>query len=286
MSLQGKKVIITGASQGLGLAIAQAFAAEGADLLLGARGLDLLKAEAGRLEPSLKPGQQIICKALDVADEASAAAFVTEAQSRWASLDVLVNNAGIYGPKGAIDAVDWKDWVQALSVNLLGTVLMCRLALPLLKKSPDARILNLSGGGATAPLPWLSAYAASKAAVVRFSETLAEELKADGIGVNAIAPGALNTRMLDEILEAGPEKVGAAYYQKAQDQKAKGGASLSEAAALCSWLAGPEGKGISGRLISAVWDPWRKLGGLKSTLEGSDIYTLRRILPQDRGQEF
>ena len=113
-----------------------------------------------------------------------------------------MNNAGVYGPKGPIEEIDWSEWVQAIQINLFGTVLMCRTIIPHFRSRGYGKIINLSGGGATNALPRLSAYAASKAAVVRMTDTLAEELKDANVDVNAIAPGALNTRLLDEVLEA------------------------------------------------------------------------------------
>ena len=126
-----------------------------------------------------------------------------------------MNNAGVYGPKGPIEDVAWDEWEHAIRVNLLGSVLCCRALVPHFRANGYGKIIQLSGGGATSPLPRLSAYAASKAAVVRFAETLAEEVRGTGIDVNAIAPGALNTRLLDEVLEAGPERVGDAFYERA-----------------------------------------------------------------------
>ena len=107
---------------------------------------------------------------------------------------------------------------------------MCRAVLPLLREQGYGKIINLSGGGATAPLPRISAYAASKAAVVRMTETLAEELNGRGVDVNAIAPGALNTRMLDEVLEAGPEKVGKAFYERCAQAARRGRRPAGEGA--------------------------------------------------------
>ena len=119
-------------------------------------------------------------------------------------LDILVNNAGVYGPMGPIEENDWEAWVRAIQINLFGTVLMSRAVIPIFRGQNYGKIINLSGGGATAPLPRMSSYAASKAAVVRLTETLAEELRDAHVDVNAIAPGALNTRLLDEVLAAGP----------------------------------------------------------------------------------
>ena len=144
-------------------------------------------------------------------------------------------------------------------------------------------MIQLSGGGATNPLPRISAYAVSKAAIVRFIETLAEEVRGSGIDVNALAPGALNTRMLGEILEAGPEKVGKDFYERSLKQKEAGGTQLGLGADLALFLASAASDGITGKLISAVWDNWEHWSEHKNELSSSDVYTLRRIAGRDRG---
>jgi 3-oxoacyl-[acyl-carrier protein] reductase len=222
----------------------------------------------------------------DVSSPAEVDALYAEATRELGELDGLVNNAGVYGPKGAIEDVDWAEWARAIQINLSGTVLPCRAVLPAFRRRGAGKIVNLSGGGATAPMPRLSAYAASKAAVVRFTETLAEELRGVGVDVNAVAPGALNTRMLDEVLAAGPDKVGQGFYERALKQKAGGGAPPEKGAALCAFLLSAESDGITGRLLSAVWDPWADLPARREELAKSDIYTLRRIVPKDRGEDW
>jgi len=162
-------------------------------------------------------------------------------------------------------------------------VLMARALLPHFRAHRYGKIVQLSGGGATSPLPRISAYAASKAAVIRFAETLAEETRGDGIDVNAIAPGALNTRLLDQVLEGGAEAVGPEFHARAVRQKQEGGAPLERAAALAVYLASAASDGLTGKLLSAVWDPWETLGEHRADLDGSDVYTLRRIQPSDRG---
>jgi NAD(P)-dependent dehydrogenase (short-subunit alcohol dehydrogenase family) len=148
------------------------------------------------------------------------------------------------------------------------------------------KIVNLSGGGASASLPRFTAYAASKTAVVRFTETLADELKGEGIDVNAVAPGALATAMTEAVLEAGPETIGSEYHAKINKIISEGGMCIREAAELCAWLCSADSDGISGRLIAAQWDPWRSLACRRDALDCSDIYTLRRILPADRQQDW
>ena len=287
MDLTGRSVIITGANQGLGKAIADAYVRAGASVLLTARNEELLRQVQEELRPlATKPGQAIHVMRQDVADRASCEATIARALELFPDLTILVNNAGIYGPKGAIEDVDWDEWVQAIQINLLGTVLMCRGVIPHFRRQGYGKIVNLSGGGATAPLPRISAYAASKAAVVRMTDTLAEELKDARVDVNAIAPGALNTRLLDEVLQAGPEKVGKQFYDRSLKQRDEGGAPLEKGATLAVFLASAASDGITGRLISAVWDPWPELPAKREQLARGDIYTLRRIVPEDRGQKW
>ena len=135
-------------------------------------------------------------------------------------------------------------------------------------------------------MPNLSAYAVSKAGVMRFMETLAGEVASFNIDVNAVAPGALNTRLLDEVLAAGPEAVGEAFYQASIKQRDSGGTPLTKGADLCIYLATEESDKITGKLISAVWDPWEKLHEHRDELQSTDIYTLRRIVPEDRNKKW
>ncbi|MGD0122806.1 MAG: SDR family oxidoreductase [Candidatus Limnocylindrales bacterium] len=282
-SLKGRSALITGASMGLGLAIARAYVAAGANVMISSRGEGPLRDALGSLAALASEGQIVAAESGDVANPADAERLVAASLQRLGQLEVLVNNAGVYGPKGTIDEVDWDAWAEAIRVNLLGSVLMARAILPYFKAQRYGKIVQLSGGGATAPLPRISAYAASKAGIVRFAETLAEEVRGFGIDVNSIAPGALNTRLLDEVLEAGPDKVGEEFYERAVRQASDGGTPLERGAGLAVFLASPLSDGITGKLISAVWDPWETLGAHVADLQSTDVYTLRRIVPKDRG---
>jgi NAD(P)-dependent dehydrogenase (short-subunit alcohol dehydrogenase family) len=286
MKLRGKGIVITGANQGLGKEIARHCVDAGASVLLAARNSELLEATSQELAARAGDGQQIVSCRADVSRPDDVRAMFELASARLGSVDGLVNNAGVYGPMGTTEDVDWDQWVDAISINLMGTVLTCREALPRFRRQGRGKIVNLSGGGATAPLPRFSAYACSKAAVVRLTETLAEETKGSGIDVNAVAPGALNTRLLDEVLEAGAAKVGQEFYDRAKKQQSSGGAPLDKGAALTVFLLSSESDGISGRLLSAVWDPWPTLASRRAELAASDIYTLRRIVPGDRGKDW
>jgi NAD(P)-dependent dehydrogenase (short-subunit alcohol dehydrogenase family) len=283
--LAGRQALITGASQGLGLEIARAFLASGASIFICGRDAATLERAQAELDRLCREGQEVASQAADVADLHQVESLVAAATERFPGLSVLVNNAGVYGPKGSIWDVDWHEWVQAIEINLFGSVLAARALMPQLRRIGAGKIIQLSGGGATSPLPGLSAYAASKAAIVRFVETLALELREHHVDINAIAPGALNTRLLDEVIAAGPDKVGKAFHDRALEQRHSGGTPLGRGAELAVWLASPDSDGITGKLLSAVWDPWRELPTHRMDLD-SDVYTLRRIVPGDRGLDW
>ena len=286
LTLQNKAAIITGASQGLGFEIAKQYVLAGASVMLCARDKDVLSAATKSLRLMASSESIVLSKVADVCESVEVDALVNSTIKRLGSIDILVNNAGVYGPKGPIDSILWDDWVQAININLLGSVLMCRAVVPHMKSKGYGKIVQLSGGGATNPLPNLSSYAVSKAGIVRFIETLAIEATEYGIDANAIAPGALNTRMLDEILASDSETVGKEFYERALQQKASGGAGLEKGASLAVFLGSAASDGITGKLISAIWDPWEELDRYKADLEDSDIYTLRRIVPSDRGLDW
>ena len=285
MKLQHLNALITGGSQGLGKVIASHYLAAGANVVLCARNEAELFATRDELARQF-PGPKVLARACDVANETQVNTLVAYALAELGSLDALVLNAGVYGPMGDTESVSLDEWRRALDINLFGVLLPCRAVIPYFKKIARGKIVILSGGGATNPLPQISAYAASKAAVVRLMETLAVELQKFNVDVNAIAPGALATRLVDEVLAAGPEKVGAAFYEKNKVWKEKGAVPLELGANLAVYLASAESNGITGKLISAQWDPWKTLHEHREELAKSDIYCLRRIVPEDRGKKW
>jgi NAD(P)-dependent dehydrogenase (short-subunit alcohol dehydrogenase family) len=285
MRLDGRTAIITGASQGLGAVIADHFLAAGANVMLCGRDAGSLAAQQARLAAA-HGADRVWAKPADVSSRKDVDALFDEALSRFGRLDILVNNAGVYGPMGSIDEIDWDEWVQAIAINLTGTVYCARKAVTVFKAQRYGKIVMLSGGGATSPLPGISAYAASKAGIVRFTETLALETREWNIDVNAIAPGALMTRLTDQLIEAGPGRVGASLHARMIKLKQEGGTPLALGAALCGYLASAESDGLTGRLIAAPWDPWPFSEPQRLEIAESDIYTLRRIVPKDRGKAW
>lgn len=284
--LAGRTALITGASQGLGLEIARAYLDAGATgIVICGRNQLALEDALRELSERAAPGQTVLGEPADVSRADDVERLVELALGRLGEVTILVSNAGVYGPKGPIEEVDWQEWTRAVEINLLGSVLPARALVPHFRERRYGKIVQLSGGGATGPLPGLSAYAASKAAVVRFAETLAEELREQHVDVNAIAPGALNTRMLDEVLSAGAERVGEDFYRRALEQRRSGGVPLRRGAELAVFLGSGASDGITGRLLSAIWDPWAALPEHLDDLD-SDVYTLRRIVPADRGLDW
>jgi len=286
VKLRGLNALITGGSQGLGRTIAEEFLREGANIVFCARDKKTMETACAELQRTAGPGRKVRARVCDVSSEEQVDALVDFAMAELGSVQILVNNAGVYGPMGPTESVSLDDWRRALEINLYGVLLPCRALIPHFKKAGRGKIIILSGGGATNPLPNISAYAASKAAAVRLAETLAEELRAFRVDVNAVAPGPLNTRLHAEVLAAGPGAVGEAFYRKALDQEKTGGVPLEKGAQLCVYLASASSDGITGKLISAQWDPWPALEEHKEALDRSDIYTLRRIVPKDRGEAW
>jgi 3-oxoacyl-[acyl-carrier protein] reductase len=266
-------VMVTGASRGIGCAVARAFAREGFDVALIARPSMHLDRVAQELAASATRARAF---SADIAEPGEIERAVARVLETFGRLDVLVNAAGVYGPIGPLADADMIAWAAAIATNLLGTAYAMRAVLPHMLAERSGVILNFSGGGAVAPFPRFSAYSASKAAVVRLTETVAEEVREAGVRVNAIAPGAVNTRLVDEVLAAG-ERAGSEFYKQTLDQKRTGGTPPERAAELAVFLASPAAAGITGRLISAVWDDWKSLGARSTELRRTSLYTLRRI---------
>jgi NAD(P)-dependent dehydrogenase (short-subunit alcohol dehydrogenase family) len=273
-------LVITGTSSGIGHALAKHLAGHGHHVW------GLARSDQSELVAKF-PGvfRATHC---DVGDWAQVAAAARLVQENWPHLDGLIACAGLQGAIGPAVSIDPLHWSATVRANLEGTFYAIRAFHELLQHAPQrAKIICFSGGGATKPRPNFSAYGAAKTAIVRLVETLAEELHGQPLDINAIAPGAINTRLTDEVIALGPTVAGTTEYEAALKQKAAGGgASLDRAIALVEWLLSPASDGISGRLLSAPWDPWPTLERHKTELADSDIYTLRRITPDDRGKKW
>lgn len=283
---EGKNIIITGGSRGIGRAVAEAFLKEDARVLLISRTKEELEKTKSEL---LKIAPRVEIFPADVSELSEIERIEKYIQDAWDDrVYALVNAAGIYGPIGPLDALseeEMRHWIKTFTINVFGTVFMSRMVIPLMKREGTGRIINLAGGG-DGPFPHFTAYNASKGAILRFTESLAAELKNFRIWVNAIAPGAVNTKLLEEVLRAGPEKSGKEFYEKSLKQKEEGGVSAEKAATLILFLCSQEAEGITGKMLSAVWDDIEKIKAHKEEMIQADIYTLRRIKPEDRGYRW
>jgi len=274
MILKNKVALITGGSGYIGKAISRAFLREAAKVMLIARSVDELLAAKNELSDGFKSVE--IYKA-DVTDSTDVKNLVKKTLKIFGKIDILVNAAGIYGPIGSSIDVDFDKWKQTFEINVFGTFNLMQRVLPIMIKKGRGKIINFSGGG-DGPFPRFSAYNSSKAAVVRLTETMAAEVKDYHIDINAIAPGPVNSRFLQQALEAGEEAVGKKRYQALLKQKNEGGVPPEKAAELCVFLASSASDGLTGKFLSAVWDDWKNWDKNKIVqIMKSDKYTLRRV---------
>jgi len=280
----GKNALITGASRGLGAEIANQLWRQGANLLLAARDAKALETVVKNL--GHRPEQQAYFVSTDLTHENSTDIIVEAAQSHFEKLDILVNNAAIQGPIGTAWNNDQVLWEQSIYVNLICPVKLSRSCAKWMISQKQGKIISLSGGGATSSRPNFTSYAVAKTGLVRFSEILADELKEYNIQVNCVAPGAMATSLLNEVVVAGSTLAGPKEFDIANKVKEGGGTSSERAAQLVTFLASTLSDGITGKLISAMWDPWEKFPEHLEDLKNTDIYTLRRIVPKDRGQAW
>lgn len=263
-------LVITGASSGIGHFLADGLAKRGHEVC--------------RVARSPLPGFSCQC---DVSDWRAVRTCAAKIAARFSALDGLVCCAGIQEPIGLTMKIDPQAWERNLAVNLSGTLFVIQALYPLLRKSTlRSKVVCFSGGGATSPRPNFTAYGVAKTGVVRLVETLAAEWHAEPIDINAVAPGAIFTKMTKQILESGADLTGQREFESASLLPQDNTGKLENVLGLVELLISPQSDGISGRLISAPWDPWQNLPMRREELMNSDIYTLRRILPEDRGKEW
>jgi NAD(P)-dependent dehydrogenase (short-subunit alcohol dehydrogenase family) len=273
MQLENRVALITGAGRGIGRAIALAYAKEGAKLALAARTRRDLEQTAQQAQAL---GASTCVVPVDVSDPTQVEDMVRQTVAQFATIDILVNSAGMARPVGPLPDNDLTAWMQTIQVNLIGTYLCCRAVLPMMQQH-RGKIINLSGAGASNAWRHLSAYGASKVAVVRLTETLALELEGRNIQVNALGPGSIHTQMWEELRDRAHAAGDAQLYALGQRVTSGGGASLERAAALAVFLASDASGALSGRLISAVTDDFPNLPTQIPRIMASDALTLRRV---------
>lgn len=272
-------LVLTGSSTGIGRALAERLLSRG-HLVWGI-------ARSDQSDVAARHADSFRATRGDVGDWPQVARAAAEVAAALPHLDGLITCAGTQGEIGRALSAEPIRWSETIRANLDGTYHTLRAFDALLERAPRrAKVVCFSGGGATKPRARFSAYGVAKTGIVRLVETIAEEERGRAYDINAVAPGAINTRLTDEIIALGPTVVGEAEFAAAQKQKISGGASIEQVLGLVEWLLSPASDGISGRLLSAPWDPWATLDQHGAELAASDIYTLRRIVPDDRGRKW
>ncbi|HYZ85426.1 MAG TPA: SDR family oxidoreductase [Bryobacteraceae bacterium] len=267
--VKDKVILITGAGRGVGKRLAIGLSAQGARVALLARSKAEL--DLANLEIEHNGGTSLRIRA-DVNDFEALCAAVDRTLLNYGKLDVLVCAAAILGPIGPFAETSPKAWMETVHTNLFGVMNSSRAVLPHMIQRRRGKLIVLGGRGSMGPRPSFSAYAASKAALVRFVETVAEEVRDHNVQVNVMLPGATYTSMTDEILRAG-DRAGWKEEQEALELRVTGGIAPEKQIALAMFLASDASNHVSGKMIS-VTDDWRRLE--QATLN-PELYTLRRV---------
>ena len=266
-------ILLTGASSGIGKELVKNFSKKDFNLIVCSRSRSELK-KLKKIKENIK---YFKC---DVSRESDVLKLKKFASKYFTKIDVIINAAGIYGEIGRFDNLNFTNWKKAIEVNFFGTVLICKYFIDLLLKSKVKKIINFSGGGAFNAFPNFSAYACSKAAVVRFTENLAEEFKNYGVVANCIAPGFNATSMQDDVLKAGKIKAGKKFYDFVKKKvNKKKNYQISIPINCINFLINNNLKNINGRTISANFDKWssKKFEKIINNKKNSDLFLMRRI---------
>lgn len=262
-----KHILVTGASKGLGYAVATDLSSQGYVVTGWARNSMV---EPSRLNFDLS--------SIDVSDHKDVSEGFERAVAKNGLLTSVINCAGVLGPIGSAMNNQAQAWTDAININLIGTFNVFSLGAKHLEMD-GASLIALSGGGATKSMPNFSAYAASKSGVVRFVETLADELENSETNVFAVAPGAMPTDMINEVLDSPIENVGREYYREMQKVSEENEQVLTNAVEFISYLVNKNPNDLSGRLISAVWDDWKKWNAMnEAPMMSKDMFKLRRVV--------
>lgn len=251
--LADQRALITGGASGIGLAVAEKFQAEGARVAI-CDASEIALADANKRFP------EFLCIKADVSNEDAVSAMFDELQARFGGLEILVNNAGIAGPTAPLEDIDSATWDAVFAVNVKGTYLCTRKAIPLLKKQGGSIIIMSSAAGRFG-VPMRTPYAATKWALIGLAKSLASELGNSKIRANAILPGLTSGARLDSVIAARAERAGRTFeQQKTIEVKNTPLGELVEAVDIANaalYLASSDGRMINGVALSVD-------GGLES----------------------
>ena len=268
-SLGGQAALVTGAGRGLGRAFALGLAGAGARVAVVARSADQI-AETVRLIQAA--GGTAVAIRADVTDPRAVQQMALEARQSLGPIDLLVNNAGAGGPFGPAWEVDGEQWWRNFETNVRAPFLCCREFLPDMIARGRGRIINVASGAGTLAIPYMSAYVSSKAALIRFTETVAAEAGASGVSLFSIQPGTVRTAMAQELLDSPEGTRWLPWFQKIFDEG--GDVTADPATSLVLFLASGKADELSGRFFTVPEDP-AKVVERAAEVKRDDLYALR-----------
>jgi NAD(P)-dependent dehydrogenase (short-subunit alcohol dehydrogenase family) len=274
VELGGQVAVVTGGGSGLGREIARQLAAAGAGVAVIARSREPLAETVALIEDA---GGRAFAVVADITDRAAIEDAMTSVEQHLGPIDLLVNNAGTSGPVAPMWEADPDRWWAAVETNFRGAFLCCWAVLPSLIARKDGRIVNVTSNAGIYRWPYLSAYATSKAAVIKLTENLAVETKKHGIKLFSINPGMLRAGMTESLLEAqvpedSPVALVAAWFK--QEMESGQEVPLERGAELITFVASGAADALSGRYFS-VYDDIHDLIGRAASIRRDDLYTLR-----------
>lgn len=270
-------IVVFGGSKGIGYSVAKECLKAGAKTIVASSNpKNLMELE--------KEFQNLKIMKCDVSSYEDVEKLYNEVEQKIGAVYGIICSAGIYGPICPLEEASFETWEKALDVNLTGVVRCIHPIIGKMKQRREGRIILMSGGG-QGPMPNFSSYIAAKGGIWRLTESLGSEFAPFNIYLNAIAPGAVNTTFLDEVLSAGKEKAGETFYKNSLIQKENGGTPPEKAAECAMFLLSHKSENLYGKIISAVWDKYSEFKNLND-ISQSDIYTMKRVINQNGGTRF
>ncbi len=280
---QSRVGVIAGATGFLGSILAKHYASAGLDLILIGKDDFKLQRLKDELERSSK--SDVTTVTLDFEGD-----YISKLSARIDDfsehIDFFISAIGNQGPISPTLLSKDRDWSKSIQTNLILPVNLSKFFMAKFLKNGRGSAILASGGGAANVRKNFSAYASAKAGLVRFVETLAAEIEEFDVRINAIAPGVMPSKMMEEIVEKSFTSAGKAEVSKAIDSLENRKWDPKNVLNLCDFLVSDKSRGITGKLISAEWDNWPDWPHHIDLLRDSDLYTLRRVTGRDRGQTW
>lgn len=238
--------LVTGGGRGLGRAFATALARSAAHVAVAARSSNQL---ADTVHFIRSEGNEALAIPADVTKELSVESMVKKVEQQLGPIDLLVNSAGVGPPFGPTWEIDPENWWRTMEVNLKGPLLCCNAVMRGMVERGCGRIINVASGAGTVSIPYMSAYVTSKAALIRFTEVLADEVRSHGISVFAIQPGTVRTAMAEELMRSKEGQRWLPWFKKIFDEGRDD--SFDAGADLVLYLASGQADSLSGRYFEA-----------------------------------